>query len=76
LTDLTRQASSPRPTGSARAIELVTRDNLASFGVRKINVLSFGKHSLREMGRGQVFTVNNADEIGKRAENDEGKPET
>ena len=76
LTDLTCQACSRCRTISARAIELVTRDNHTSFGVWRINILSFSKHSLREVGRGQVFTVNNVDEIRKREENDEEKPET
>lgn len=54
---------------------LVIRDKEAIFQVRRINVLSLSTHSLNEMRRAKVFTVDNVEGIGKRQENDEEKSE-
>lgn len=69
------RACFPRRTARSNVIDLVTREKYTSFGLGRINFLFIAKNSLREMGRGQVFTVGHVDEVGKRKEDDEEKPE-
>jgi len=75
LTSRPQQTCSPDSTARTDVFGLVIRDKEAIFEVRRINVLSLSTHSLSKMRRGQVFTVDNVEGIGKRQENDEEKSE-
>ncbi len=64
-TEVSAQICSPQNTARASVTGWVTSERRPNVGLGRINFLSIAQNSLGEMGRRQVLTVGNVDEIRK-----------